>query len=143
MTTIYDNDLRSLSDNELIYNISKKQVENEQPSFDEFINSLTPSKKKFAMNVIELFRRNVERKALFDEPKELSDNSMYDVMVVPKVNLLSFVFYIHRCIVLLRLIVADRVIQSYMLSTLKTPSQNTNLKYGYLQIRVVTRKSLT
>lgn len=33
MTTIYDNDLRSLSDNELIYNISKKQVENEQPSF--------------------------------------------------------------------------------------------------------------
>lgn len=63
MTTIYDNDLRSLSDNELIYNISNKQVENEQPSFDEFINSLTPSKKKFAMNVIELFRRNIERKS--------------------------------------------------------------------------------
>ena len=37
MTTIYDNDLRNLSDNELIYNISNKQVENVQPSFEEFI----------------------------------------------------------------------------------------------------------
>ena len=55
MTTIYDNDLRNLSDNELIYNISNKQVENEQPSFEEFINSLSPSKKKLALNVIELF----------------------------------------------------------------------------------------
>ena len=62
MNTIFDNDLRNLSDNELIYNISNKQVENEQPSFEEFINSLSPSKKKLALNVIELFRRNVEKK---------------------------------------------------------------------------------
>lgn len=78
MTTIYDNDLRSLSDNELIYNISNKLVENEQPSFDEFINSLTPSKKKFAMNVIELFRRNVERKA--ESPTITCSNSIYQLM---------------------------------------------------------------
>lgn len=62
MTTIYDNDLRNLSDNELIYNISNKQVENEQPSFEEFINSLSPSKKKLALNVIELFQKKCGEK---------------------------------------------------------------------------------
>lgn len=82
MTTIYDNDLRSLSDNELIYNISKKQVENEQPSFEEFINSLTPSKKKLALNVIELFRRNVEKKS--EQTTITCSNSIYSLMK-PKV----------------------------------------------------------
>ena len=82
MTTIYDNDLRNLSDNELIYNISNKQVENEQPSFEEFINSLSPSKKKLALNVIELFRRNVEKKS--EQSTITCSNSIYSLMK-PKV----------------------------------------------------------
>lgn len=60
MTTIFDNDLRTLSDNELIYNISNKAIESDI-TFDEFIASLSPSKKKLALNVIELYRRNIMR----------------------------------------------------------------------------------
>lgn len=77
MTTIYDNDLRSLSDNELIYNIANKQVEQEI-SFDAFIASLSPSKKKIALNVIEYYRRNMQRKS--EQTAITCSNNIYEFM---------------------------------------------------------------
>ena len=61
MISIYDNDLRCVSEQEIMYNILKKENIDEQVNLDEFINSLSPSKKNFALNVIELYRRKVSK----------------------------------------------------------------------------------
>lgn len=56
-----ENDLRFLSERELIFNIYNKEVtlDNKIP-FEEFIRNLTPGKKQFAQSLIELYKRYLD-----------------------------------------------------------------------------------
>ena len=59
---VYDTDLRTLNESELVYKISnRKDVNfNEESTFEDFIQQLTPGRKETALAVIEL--RSEERR---------------------------------------------------------------------------------
>lgn len=89
MNTLFDisNSLRTLSDDELIYNVVKsdtklKQVNNiiEQdiPSFDDILDILSPKKRAFAQYIIELQRRVAYKKS--SAVRILSSNDTFRYM---------------------------------------------------------------
>lgn len=61
---VYDSDLRTLNESELVYKISnRKDVNfNEESTFEDFIQQLTPGRKETALAVIELYTRMKAKK---------------------------------------------------------------------------------
>lgn len=64
MNVIYSADLRLQSDRELATCVSEKTAEEYANgiSFMDFINKLSPAKKKFANSVVELYKRSLKDK---------------------------------------------------------------------------------
>lgn len=58
-TMVYDTDLRTLNESELVYRISNGKNVNfdEKSTFEDFIQQLTPGRKETALAVIELYKR--------------------------------------------------------------------------------------
>ena len=59
MRTLFDNDMRTLNESELIYKITnRKKVElMEDFTFDDVMNQLTPGRKEVATAAVELYIR--------------------------------------------------------------------------------------
>ena len=64
MKVLYSADLREYSNEELMCTLSERAADEANPniSFDDFVRSLSPAKKKFALSVIELYKRDVQSK---------------------------------------------------------------------------------
>jgi len=64
MKVLYSADLREYSNEELMCTLSERAADEANPniSFDDFVRSLSPAKKKFALSVIELYKRDVHSK---------------------------------------------------------------------------------
>lgn len=60
MKVLYAADLRECSSKDLMCRVSEKNGDevNENISFDDFVLSLTPAKKRFALSLIELYKRD-------------------------------------------------------------------------------------
>jgi DNA repair protein RadC len=75
MNVLYSADLRLQSDRELATCVSEKTAEEYANgiSFMDFINKLSPAKKKFANSVVELYKRSLKDK---EEAKSITCSSM-------------------------------------------------------------------
>ena len=78
MNTIYNDDMRTLSDSQLLYNLGNKVELDEKVTFEEIIRSLTPGKKNFALAILELYKRSQKNK---QEVETINcSNRIYDLM---------------------------------------------------------------
>lgn len=82
MDVLYSADLRLQSDRELVSCVSEKMVDDYAGglSFMDFINKLSPAKKKFANSIVELYKRSLRDK---DEAKSITSSSMIYQMMRP------------------------------------------------------------
>lgn len=82
MDVLYSADLRLQSDRELVSCVSEKMVDDYAGglSFMDFINKLSPAKKKFANSIVELYKRSLKDK---DEAKSITSSSMIYQMMRP------------------------------------------------------------
>lgn len=80
MNLLYSTDLRHQSNRELVNIVSETSSYNQdiELSFNDFINSLTPAKRKFADAIVELYKRSLKEKS--DSTKITCSNSIYQVM---------------------------------------------------------------
>ena len=87
MRTLFDNDMRTLNESELIYKISnRKKVElTEDFTFEDVINQLTPGRKEVAEAAVELYIRLKAKKEV--TPQIVSAKDVYRQMVGLMVNL--------------------------------------------------------
>lgn len=80
MKVLYKSDFRECSDKELMCKVSERTEDsmNENMAFDDFVQSLTPAKKRFALQVIELYKRD---KAAGDSVVKVTcSNHIYRIM---------------------------------------------------------------
>ncbi len=79
-TMVYDSDLRTLNENELVYKISnRKNVDfHEESTFEDFLQQLTPGRKETALAVIELYTRMKAKKD--NASRILSSLDIYTLM---------------------------------------------------------------
>ena len=84
---VYDTDLRTLNESELVYKISnRKDVNfNEESTFEDFIQQLTPGRKETALAVIELYTRMKAKKD--NANRILSSFDIYTLMHPVMANL--------------------------------------------------------
>ena len=82
MDVLYSADLRLLSDRELVNFVSEKMADDYAGGlpFMDFINKLSPSKRKFANSIVELYKRSLKDK---DEAKPITGSSMIYQMMRP------------------------------------------------------------
>ena len=87
MRTLFDNDMRTLNESELIYKISnRKKVElTEDFTFEDVINQLTPGRKEVAEAAVELYIRLKAKKEV--TPQIVSAKDVYLQMVGLMANL--------------------------------------------------------
>ena len=87
MRTLFDNDMRTLNESELIYKISnRKKVElTEDFTFEDVINQLTPGRKEVAEAAVELYIRLKAKKEV--TPQIASSKDVYRQMVGLMTNL--------------------------------------------------------
>ena len=87
MRTLFDNDMRTLNESELIYKISnRKKVElTEDFTFEDVINQLTPGRKEVAEAAVELYIRLKAKKEV--TPQIASSKDVYRQMVSLMANL--------------------------------------------------------
>lgn len=87
MRTLFDNDMRTLNESELIYKISnRKKVElTEDFTFEDVINQLTPGRKEVAEAAVELYIRLKAKKEV--TPQIVSAKDVYSQMVGLMANL--------------------------------------------------------
>ena len=79
-TVVYDSDMRTLNESELVYKISnRKNMDfNDDSTFEDFIQQLTPGRKETALAVIELYTRMKAKKDNAD--RILSSLDIYKLM---------------------------------------------------------------
>ena len=77
---VYDSDMRTLNESELVYKISnRKNMDfNDDSTFEDFIQQLTPGRKETALAVIELYTRMKAKKDNAD--RILSSLDIYKLM---------------------------------------------------------------
>ena len=82
MDVLYSADLRLLSDRELVSCVSEKMANDYVGGlpFMDFINRLSPVKKKFANSIVELYKRSLKDK---EEAKPITSSSMIYQMMRP------------------------------------------------------------
>ena len=87
MRTLFDNDMRTLNESELIYKISnRKKVElTEDFTFEDVINQLTPGRKEVAEAAVELYIRLKAKKE--EAPTITHAKDVYNQMVGLMANL--------------------------------------------------------
>ena len=87
MRTLFDNDMRTLNESELIYKITnRKKVElTEDFTFEDVINQLTPGRKEVAEAAVELYIRLKAKKEV--TPQIASSKDVYRQMVSLMANL--------------------------------------------------------
>ena len=81
MRTLFDNDMRTLNERELIYKITnRKKVElMDDFTFDDVINQLTPGRKEVARAAVELYIRLKAKKE--EAPTVTHSNDVYTQMI--------------------------------------------------------------
>ena len=81
MRTLFDNDMRTLNESELIYKITnRKKVElMEDFTFDDVMNQLTPGRKEVATAAVELYIRLKAKKE--ESPTITHANDVYTQMI--------------------------------------------------------------
>lgn len=81
MRTLFDNDMRTLNESELIYKITnRKKVElMEDFTFDDVMNQLTPGRKEVATAAVELYIRLKAKKE--EAPTITHSNDVYTQMI--------------------------------------------------------------
>lgn len=87
MRTLFDNDMRTLNESELVYKITnRKKIDlAEDYTFEDVINQLTPGRKEVAEAAVELY---IRLKAKKDEnPQIVSSKDVYRQMVGLMANL--------------------------------------------------------
>ena len=79
-TMVYDSDLRTLNESELVYKISNRKNVNfhEESTFEDFLQQLTPGRKETALAVIELYTRMKAKKD--NASRILSSLDIYTLM---------------------------------------------------------------
>ena len=87
MRTLFDNDMRTLNESELVYKIAnrKKMELAEDYTFEDVINQLTPGRKEVAEAAVELYIRLKAKKEV--TPQIVSAKDVYRQMVGLMVNL--------------------------------------------------------
>jgi DNA repair protein RadC len=75
MKVLYSADFRECSDKSLMCSVSERNDSeiSENISFDAFVQSLTPAKKRFALSVIELYKRDHENRRSVEKIRNSSD----------------------------------------------------------------------
>ena len=87
MRTLFDNDMRTLNESELVYKITnrKKTELAEDYTFEDVINQLTPGRKEVAEAAVELYIRLKAKKE--ESPKIVNSKDVYCQMVGLMANL--------------------------------------------------------
>ena len=87
MRTLFDNDMRTLNESELVYKITnrKKTELTEDFTFEDVMNQLTPGRKEVAEAAVELYIRLKAKKE--ESPKILNSKDVYCQMVGLMANL--------------------------------------------------------
>ena len=87
MRTLFDNDMRTLNESELVYKIAnRKKIElAEDYTFEDVINQLTPGRKEVAEAAVELYIRLKAKKEV--TPQIASSKDVYRQMVGLMTNL--------------------------------------------------------
>ena len=87
MRTLFDNDMRTLNESELVYKIAnrKKMELAEDYTFEDVINQLTPGRKEVAEAAVELYIRLKAKKEV--TPQIASSKDVYRQMVGLMANL--------------------------------------------------------
>ena len=87
MRTLFDNDMRTLNESELVYKIAnRKKIElAEDYTFEDVINQLTPGRKEVAEAAVELYIRLKAKKEV--TPQIASSKDVYRLMVGLMANL--------------------------------------------------------
>ena len=87
MRTLFDNDMRTLNESELVYKIAnRKKIElAEDYTFEDVINQLTPGRKEVAEAAVELYIRLKAKKEV--TPQITSSKDVYRQMVGLMANL--------------------------------------------------------
>ena len=87
MRTLFDNDMRTLNESELIYKITnRKEVKlTEDFTFDDVMNQLTPGRKEVATAAVELYIRLKAKKE--EAPTITHAKDVYNQMVGLMANL--------------------------------------------------------
>ena len=87
MRTLFDNDMRTLNESELVYKIAnRKKIElAEDYTFEDVINQLTPGRKEVAEAAVELYIRLKAKKEV--TPQIASSKDVYRQMVGLMANL--------------------------------------------------------
>lgn len=87
MRTLFDNDMRTLNESELVYKIAnrKKMELAEDYTFEDVINQLTPGRKEVAEAAVELYIRLKAKKEV--TPQIASSKDVYRQMVDLMANL--------------------------------------------------------
>ena len=87
MRTLFDNDMRTLNESELVYKIAnrKKMELAEDYTFEDVINQLTPGRKEVAEAAVELYIRLKAKKEV--TPQIASSKDVYRQMVSLMANL--------------------------------------------------------
>lgn len=87
MRTLFDNDMRTLNESELVYKIAnrKKMELAEDYTFEDVINQLTPGRKEVAEAAVELYIRLKAKKEV--TPQIASSKDVYRQMVGLMTNL--------------------------------------------------------